>query len=37
MRSDRCGHTSGWECHAKVSRKEAKIQDFIQRYIECGI
>jgi len=31
MHTDRCGHTSGWECHAKVSRKEAKIQESVYR------
>jgi hypothetical protein len=31
MHSDRCGHTSGWECHLKGSRKEAKTQEFMYR------
>jgi len=40
MHSDRCYHTSGWECHAKVSRKEAKTQEFVYRdtmSVECEI
>jgi hypothetical protein len=31
MRTDRCGNTSGQECHAKGSRKETKIQEFMYR------
>lgn len=29
--TDRCGNTSGQECHTKEGRKESKIQDFIYR------
>jgi len=32
LRTDRCGNTSGKECHAQVSRKEPKIQAFMYRY-----
>jgi hypothetical protein len=31
MHSDRCGHTSGWECHANESGKVTKIQVFKYR------
>ena len=31
MHSDRCDHTSGWECHDNGSRKETKIQEFVYR------
>jgi len=29
MHNDRCADTSGQTCHAKVSRKETKIQEFM--------
>ena len=31
MPTDRCGNTSGHKCHAKGSRKETKIQEFMYR------
>jgi hypothetical protein len=31
MHTDRCGNTSGQKCHAKGSRKETKIQQFVYR------
>jgi hypothetical protein len=36
MPIDRCGKTSGQKCHAKGSRKETKIQVYVQRYNERG-
>jgi hypothetical protein len=31
MHTDKCGNTSGQKCHAKESRKETKIQEFMYR------
>jgi hypothetical protein len=31
MHTDRCGNTSGQKCHAKGSRRETKIQQFVYR------
>jgi hypothetical protein len=31
MHTGRCGNTCGQKCHAKGSRKENKIQDFMVR------
>ena len=31
MHTDRCGNTCRQKCHAKGSRKEAKIQEFMCR------
>ena len=38
MQTDRCGNTHRQKCHAKESRKEAKIQEFMHRdttNVEC--
>ena len=31
MHTDRCGNTYGQKCHAKGSRQEAKIQEYVYR------
>ena len=31
MHTDRCDTTSGQKCHAKLSRKETEIQQFVYR------